>query len=525
MEKYFRSVRSLLSISIISDGLVTASSAFLVYIQKMLFDSLASGGEIDLSKYMIALLISIGSIIFFSYITMIFMIKSRVTVGRKMREDFFSAITKYDNKRFNSKSVGEYVSVQGNDIKALSNSYLNSVADLVKSIIMFFVYGVVMFVFINQKVAIIILILSLFSALIVPKITKKRLSKKHRDYLRDTGECNSKTMDLLNGFTLINSNTRDKFNEIFNKYINRNAKVELVFRRIYSLASVLSSMSTYIINGVAVIVAISMIYSGEITIGSAVASIGFINLFAEAIGIFIYASNGSKSHKEIKSKLMEMLNVEPLNLVEKTQFDSAIEFMNVSIDYDDFSIKNISYRFNKGKKYAIVGGSGSGKSSLVKALVKEIQTNHGQILIDNQDISKLDVSPIISYVSQDEHIYADNFHNNVTCFDSYCSNRLPYITQILEKDFLGMIKNNENSSTLSGGQKGCIKFFRSYLDDKEICIYDEVFAAMDNETMTRFKDYVLKSDKTIIVITHKLSDDLTGFDDVIVLDKGKMLAQ
>ncbi len=523
MRKYIKSVQPYLIMSITADGLTTAASAFLVYIQKMLFDSISLGEHINLWTYMFALLISIVTIILFSYITMILMIKSRVKVGKEMREDFFSTITEYNNEKFKSKLIGEYISVQGNDIKTLVNSYLNSLVDLVKSIIMFIIYGVIMFVFVNWKIAIIILLLSLFSVLIVPKLTQDKLAKGNKNFLDDTGKYNSKTMDLLYGFKLINSNTRDRFNEIFNNYIKVNARAEFIYKRVVAVANVMSSMSIYIINGVAVVASAVMLHSGEITIGTAVASIGFINLFAEAIEIFIYAVNACKSSDGIKNKVMEMLRSESSELIEKNSFDKIIEFKDVSIRYDEFSLEKLSYNFSKGKKYAIVGGSGSGKSSIIKALVKEIQINEGTICIDGTDIREVDMSLMISYICQDEHIFSDNFYNNVTCFSSYCDKRLASITSSLKKDSFEMIKNNPDSTKLSGGQKGCIKFLRSYLDNKEICIFDEVFAGVDNETMGRFKKHIFKTDKTVIMVTHKLSEELNDFDGVLVLDKGKIV--
>lgn len=519
MRKYFKSIRTYLIIGIVADGLANASSSMLVYIQKILFDSIGSGEKSELWNYMFALAICIGSIIFFSYVTMIFSIKSRVKVGKEMRKDFFSTITKYDNEKFDSKDLGEYISIQGNDMKVLANLYLTSVVDIIKSIIMFIIYGVIMFVFVNWKMAIIALLLSLFSALVIPKITEEKLSNRNKNYLDDLGTWNTKILDFLYGFKLINSHTRENFNEIFNDTIKVNARVEFLYKVVVAIANAMSSTSTYLINGIMIIMASVMMYGGEITIGTAVASIGFINLFIEAIEIFIYAVNGYKSSKGVKEKVREMLKVESGELVEKNSFNKAIEFKNVSIRYDDFCIENISYDFIKGKKYAIIGGSGSGKSSLMRALIKERAIHEGEILIDGVDIKNIDISPIISYISQDEHIFEDNFYNNTTCFSTYSHEGLQEVKNYFKEEFFEVIKNNPNSSTLSGGQKGSIKFIRSYLENKEICIFDEIFAGVDNQTMNGLKEYILKTNKTIIMITHKLSDDLEGFDEVLILDK------
>lgn len=523
MRKYFKSIRTDLIISIVADGLITAASSMLIYIQKVLFDSIGSGEAIEIWSYMLALALCIGAIIFFSYVTMIFGIKGRVKCGKEMRGDFFSSITRYNSEKFHLKQLGEYISIQGNDIKVLANSYLNSVIDIIKSINMFIIYGLIMFVFVNWKMAIITLLLAFFSAFVLPKITEEKLSKRNKTYLDDTGRCNAKITDLLYGFKLINSNTRENFNKIFNDNIKVNTRMEFLYERVVAIAKAMNSMSTYIINVVAIIVASVMMYNGEITIGTAVASLGFITLFEEPIEIFIYAVNIYKANTEIKGKVKEMIKVEPLEVVEKNSFNEKIEFKNVSIRYNDFSMEDISYNFIKGKKYAIVGGSGSGKSSLVRALIKEIVIDEGEILIDGINIKNIDVSPIISYISQEEHIFEDNFYNNITCFSAYSDKRLKEVKDCFKEEFFEVIKNNPNSSTLSGGQKGGIKFIRSYLENKEICIFDEIFAGVDNQTMHRFKEHILKTNKTIIMITHKLSDNLEGFDEVLILNKGKIL--
>lgn len=524
MRKYFKNVRVDLIISIVADGLTAAFSSMLIYIQKILFDSIGSGGKVNIFSYMIALAICIGAIILFSYVTMIFSIKGRVRVGKGMRGDFFRAITRYNSEKFHSKQLGEYISIQGNDIKFLANSYLNSVVDLIKSINMFIIYGVIMFVFVNWKMAIIALVLALFSAFVLPKITEEKLSKRNKNYLDDTGRCNAKILDLLYGFKLISSNTRENFNRIFNDTININARMEFLYKCVDAIANALNSTATYLINGIVIIVASVMMYRGEMTIGTAVASIGFTTLFTEPIEVFIYAINGYKASKGIKGKVIDMLEVEPPKVEEKTSFNKEIEFKNVTISYEDFSIENISYNFIKGKKYAIVGGSGSGKSTLMKALIKDVSIDEGKILIDGINIKDIDVNPIISYISQDEHIFQDNFYNNITCFSSYPDTKLKEARNCFKDEFYETIKNNPNSSTLSGGQKGCIKFIRSYLEDKEICIFDEVFAGVDNQTMNGLKEYLLETNKTIIMITHKLVDDLEGFDEVLILDKGKILS-
>ncbi|WDV45372.1 ABC transporter ATP-binding protein [Clostridiaceae bacterium M8S5] len=520
MKKYLMNIKKWIALEVISNLFLTMASAMFILSQKKLFDYMQKGGTTGIWKYITLLILCVMAILLFSYTNMLFTWKSTVKFEKGLREDFFKKITSYNKEKFYSREIGEYISIQGNDIRIMSVNYLSSVINGIKSVSMFLAYGIIMFINVHWKVSSLIILLSFISVAILPKLTEKKLSDRNKRYTDSIGKLTAKTIDLLNGFKLINKITRRSFNNIFAKYIESNAKIKFLYDKMFAIASIVNDLSIYIINGIAFMITIYLVSIGEITIGTAVAVGGFVVEFTDTIDLFIYSSTNYKSTKKIKEKVEEILKFKFPILKEKNTFDKNIELKNVNIKYDDFEMKNMYYTFEKGKKYAIIGESGSGKSSLMKALIKEKEIYGGTIFFDGININEIDVSPIISYISQEEHIFADDFHNNITCYDSYSTIGFGKIKDLFKKEVLESIKKNSNSASLSGGQKGMIKFIRSYLEDKEVCIFDEIFAGIDIETTNVLKDYILKSNKTVIMITHKLSEDLEGFDQVICLKEG-----
>jgi ABC-type multidrug transport system fused ATPase/permease subunit len=216
---------------------------------------------------------------------------------------------------------------------------------------------------------------------------------------------------------------------------------------------------------------------------------------------------------------------EPSNTVNKEEFNSHIEFENVNIDYGDFSVRDFSYRFEKGKKYALVGHSGSGKSTIVNALMKYRELDSGNIYIDGENLNLLDTSSIVCCVNQNEHIFADNFINNASVFSSYNNIKVSEIVDNLNLNILENIKYKENCQQLSGGEKQIVNIARMLSADTPICIMDEPFSATDVSTTGVLQNTLMDmKDKTIIMVTHTLSQQqLEQFDEVILMKSGKVV--
>jgi ABC-type multidrug transport system fused ATPase/permease subunit len=525
MRTYLREIRAYIVLQILCDAFSSLSLALLPYLVKLLFESAESGNFTKLSKFIAAYIGCILLSLILTYVHMIFSWKGGIQFENSLKKDFFKAISNYSYQRFSEKQIGEYISIQGNEITEMEMDYLTPLLDVCKSFLSIMIYGVVLFFFVNWIVGTAILCSSLIAAFISPNMKMNDLTKRRKEYLDNKGKYTSKMQDLLEGFKLINVFTRGNYLSEHDKAIAENANYRFSYGKLKSLVGVLNGFLLYQINIVAFVTIGYLLFTKRLTIGDGIASLGYIECFVSPIQSFIYDIQTIKSTKLIKKKVLSLLNYkesERNNVIR--QFSDCIEFKNVNIMYNEFSLKNFSYKFHKGKKYVIVGKNGSGKSTILNALMKYTEIDSGSILIDGNDYKTIDTSGIIWSISQKDHIFVATFWDNVSMFSSFEKNVIEPLKKCIGDEKYSMLENQENSRNLSGGEQQMISFIRMSLANTPILLLDEATSAVDNYVSTNLRNYLLSLDKTIIMITHKYTDDLNEFDEVLLIEDG-VLAQ
>jgi subfamily B ATP-binding cassette protein MsbA len=255
------------------------------------------------------------------------------------------------------------------------------------------------------------------------------------------------------------------------------------------------------------------------------------------------ASYGVKRGNAAAERVMEILNSEsPLkdipNALTKTDFETAIEIKNISFKYeDDLVLKNFSISVPKGKSVALVGQSGSGKSTIANLVTRFYDVNEGQIEIDGQDIrtlTKHSLRNLMGLVTQDSILFNDTIKNNVRlgkedATDEDVLNALE-IANAWEfvKDLPDGMDTNigDSGNKLSGGQKQRLSIARAVLKNPPIMILDEATSALDTES-ERLVQVALENmmkNRTSIVIAHRLST-IQNADEIIVMQKGQIVEQ
>lgn len=525
MKKYIYNIRFFVIIQIISAALASIALAVIPILQKEFFDSISNGKDISFKMFILLYFSCIVASMLLSYINMLVTWKGGICFEMALKTDFFKAISNYSYKRFSSKDVGEYISLQGNEISELETSYLSSIINIIKAINALIIYGVTLFVFVDWRIAVVISVISIFSAVVVPKFTSMELAKRQKEYLDNMGKYVSKITDLLEGFKLIQSTTKDNIIYEHEKILENTSKKRFHYGKMRTLSIIINGGSTYLLEISALSLVGYLYLKGKISIGTGIAALTCINSFNGPIEEIMYNTSSINSTKEIKKKVLEFLKIEPLeDSIYKNEFNSHIELRNIGVQFESFSMKNLSFTFEKGKKYAIIGHSGSGKSTIVRALMKYVELSNGEILIDGENINKIDTSNIICCINQKEHIYDGSFMDNATIFSSYSNRGIHRVKGIVEKKMMDSINEKEDCKLLSGGEKQIIGITRMDLSDAPIYILDESFSAIDMNTTKRLNDFVMSmDDKTIIMVTHKLSPQLSEFDEIIHMECGKII--
>lgn len=277
------------------------------------------------------------------------------------------------------------------------------------------------------------------------------------------------------------------------------------------------SLSAFVVVGL-------LLYKNEISIGTGIATFGYIESFIYPIKYILNDINSINSAKETKEGVLNFLEQAKSKEKQKvTDFHSNIFFDGVTVDYPEFKLDHFSYVFQKGKKYAIIGHSASGKSTIINLLMNYISPSEGKISIDGKNHSLLDLSQIVYCIHQHEHIFADSFENNTTIFHSFPSAKVYDAMKDLSIQNSN-IKNAKDAQLLSGGEKQMLAAIRMMAVNSPILLLDEPYSAMDPATALVFNNGLLAlKDHTIILVTHNLTpSQLKDFDEILVLRSGKL---
>lgn len=181
----------------------------------------------------------------------------------------------------------------------------------------------------------------------------------------------------------------------------------------------------------------------------------------------------------------------------------------------DFGLRNVNMRFNKGEKYAIVGPSGSGKSTLFKIILGFLSDYKGHVTIDGQDVKNYSKESLIdkfTYLEQKSPIINSSLTENIYLAKEPDPTVTEDVINIVgmkdwldKKDNVDYLINNKN---ISGGQRQRIAYARALVRDADFILFDEGTSALDRESADQLENHILDSDKTVIIITHHLTEDV-----------------
>ena len=271
--------------------------------------------------------------------------------------------------------------------------------------------------------------------------------------------------------------------------------------------------------------------------------IGYIVIFSQVIPpakslttSYYYIQKGSASAKRIYEVLDVTENKNNNNNLDISNFKDKIEFKKVLFSYDNITvINNISFTIKKGEMIALVGKSGSGKSTIADILARFYKVNHGEILIDNVNINKTILNKfrnLFGIVTQEAILFNDTVYNNIRLgkLDA-TKEEITTAAKIANADiFINEMEDGYNTfigekgDKLSGGEKQRISIARAILKNPQILILDEATSSLDTESEKLVQDALIKlmKSRTSLVIAHRLST-IKNADKIIVLDKGKIV--
>lgn len=312
------------------------------------------------------------------------------------------------------------------------------------------------------------------------------------------------------------------------------AKVQAIFLPIMILLVGLSTIITIWVGGLEV-------QSGAITSGNIAEFVIYVNMLTWPVTSIGWVASIIQRAAASQKRINEFLDTESLIVSGQDSFNPEIQgeiiFDSVDFIYPDTGIhalKNVSFKINKGEKVAIVGRTGSGKSTIAELLMRSYDPQKGNIYIDNTDIKKFSIENFreqIAYVPQDVFLFSATVRNNIgfglegisTKEIEIASKQASVYNDILSLDNQFDTMVGERGVTLSGGQKQRISLARALVKNSNVLILDDCLSAVDAKTE---KDILLQLDsilkaRTSVIITHRVFS-LLDFDKIIVLEEGEI---
>jgi ATP-binding cassette subfamily B multidrug efflux pump len=378
------------------------------------------------------------------------------------------------------------------------------------------------------------------SIYILSRVINKR-STVVQQYL---SKLTANAQETFSGISILKSygieyKTIKEFEELANTSKDKNIdlfKAQALFFPLMILLIGLSNILVIYIGGLRYI-------AGSITLGVIAEFIIYVNMLTWPVAVVGWVTSIIQQAEASQKRINEFLEHDPEiknNCTDPTKVSGNIEFKNVTFTYDDTDITaadNISFKIEKGKTLAILGNTGSGKSTLISLIARLYDVNSGEILIDNKNIEQLNLNNLrqsIGFVPQEAFLFSDTIKNNIKFGDKDAShNKIEEAAKnaYIHHNILDFNKGydtfvGERGVTLSGGQKQRISIARAIIKDPEILIFDDCLSAVDTETEEIILNnlYKISKNKTTIIVSHRVSS-VKNADSIIVLENGKILQE
>lgn len=456
-----------------------------------------------------------------------------------IRRQLFNHWLSMDNEFYNYHKIGDLMAYATNDINSVRMFTGEGIMMSVDSSFML-IFTIIMMI---RTVGLRITATTLFpipitAAIIIAsgKIFYKIFRKRQEAYAK----LSDVTTESFSGISVVKAfveeeSTKKRFDEANKNYYNKDLNVVKTQTFFFPFMVLLAGISYMLV----IFFGAKYVIDGTITLGDFVALYTYIGIImwpARSLGIIIgQIQQGSAGLFRIDEMLKNKPTIKDVeNPIRLTEDKTSIEFKNVSFKYpgeENYALKNISFKLENGKSLALVGKTGSSKSTILKLIFREYLPDEGEILIDNQPIEKIrinDLSEKTGYVPQDNFLFSESLRENIAfsferdydvdeVYDAAKKSGVYNDIMDFKDDFETVI--GERGVTLSGGQKQRVSIARALIKNPSLLVLDDSLSAVDTNTEKSILEALSKINATEVIIAHRIST-IKGCDEIIFLEDG-----
>ncbi|MDA8867096.1 ABC transporter ATP-binding protein/permease [Candidatus Pelagibacter sp.] len=479
------------------------------------------------------------------YFAKVNMIHVAENVKKNIQSDMMASLIKADTKIIDSKHTGKFISNINNDTGIIVNLVSIVLLNLFKDTLTLFGLLFVMF-YQNWKLSLIAIIMIPLASYAAQKLGKK-IGKVSTIGMENAGVLSTHLIEIFKNHKLMKIFQRENYENV-----RINEKLEQVKNTSKKWATIFVKVSPIMETLTGIMIAILIFYSGKLIFAGEIDINNFFSFLAAMMLAYqpvrslatlnMGVQAGLSSARRILPVIDEKIEVkDDINCKELVVKSGKINFNNVDFKYDlnnkNLNILNkININISGGKMTALVGHSGSGKSTILNLIPRFYNTTSGDIKIDDQSINNLSINSLrkeISLVSQDTTLFDDTIKNNIAYANLDATNEeiIEAAKKSFSSEFIEKLPDGyntligENGLRLSGGEKQRISIARAMLKKSSIILLDEATSSLDADTEQKIQQALtlLTENKTTVVIAHRLSTILNS-DQIYVIDSGRVIA-
>ena len=453
---------------------------------------------------------------------------------------YFEHVYKLPMKFFATRKTGE-ITTRYSDASTIKSVFTNIALSIVMDIVMAVGVGIVLFRM-NSSLFSITLFSTVLSLLLVI-IFKQPYKRINEETMQQSAVLNSQMIESLRGIETIKCNAcEDRELEALEREYIKSLKISLRSSKISTGQSLVSAVISTVLNMVTTYVGIMQVLNGELTLGGYMAFSTLSSYFTSPVSDLISMQMSIQEAQISMKRLTEIMDYESEQAddeehTEMERMEGDIEFKDVTFRYGNRTpaLNHISFTIPQGKKVALVGSSGSGKSTITKLLLKYYEPESGEIDVNGVNLDEYtnaSVRRAISYVPQNVELFSKTLFENIRI--SRPEATLDEVKAAAKKadahEFIRKLPLQYNTyleeagNGLSGGEKQRIALARAFLKDSDLYILDESTSSLDFGTENTIFDMIYNqlADKSMLIVAHRLST-VRDCDQILVMDHGEIV--
>lgn len=479
----------------------------------------------------------------FTYLSNLSMVFLKNAVLKDLRNDIYQKIVTLPLSYFSSKSKGDLIARATNDLETINNTFLNLSIVIIREPLNI-IFTLIFMFNLSWELSIFVFLFIPISGWIISIISKK-IKNQSSILFEKRGKMLGIIEESISGLKIIKAFNAERF--FSNRYDNFNTNILNLSNQLSKRDALAGPVSEFL--GITTIACLLWFGGRMVLVEETLKAGTFIAFMGLAYNILTPAKAISKANNAVKignaasERVLEVLDtINPLSdrkdAIDFTLFKSEIVFKNVSFKYDnEYVLKNFSLTIPKGKKIALVGQSGSGKSTIANLITRFWEVSEGEITIDGINIKEITTHSLrkqMGIVDQKSILFNDTIANNISLgIEKADTSKIIKAAKIANAhDFISDFENGYNSPVgdgggmLSGGQQQRVAIARAVMKNPPIMILDEATSALDTESEKLVQNALenMMVNRTSLVIAHRLST-IQNADLIVVMKKGEIIEQ